>query len=65
MKCGPDGNFTNLFLADGKYQNLSDPLDLHSEKVSQMTGLIGTDSGPSFFLPFILSPADTYYHLDR
>jgi hypothetical protein len=23
MKCGPDGNFTNLFLADGKYQNLS------------------------------------------
>jgi hypothetical protein len=22
MKCGPDGNFTNLFLADGKYQNL-------------------------------------------
>jgi hypothetical protein len=23
MKCGPDGNFTNLFLADSKYQNLS------------------------------------------
>jgi hypothetical protein len=23
MKCGPDGNFTNMFLADGKYQNLS------------------------------------------
>jgi hypothetical protein len=23
MKCGSDGNFTNLFLVDGKYQNLS------------------------------------------
>jgi hypothetical protein len=23
MKCGFDDNFTNLFLADGKYQNLS------------------------------------------
>jgi hypothetical protein len=23
MKCGSDGNFTNMFLADGKYQNLS------------------------------------------
>jgi hypothetical protein len=23
MKCGPDDNFTNMFLADGKYQNLS------------------------------------------
>jgi hypothetical protein len=23
MKCGSDGNFTNLFFADGKYQNLS------------------------------------------
>jgi hypothetical protein len=23
MKCGSDGNFTNLFLTDGKYQNLS------------------------------------------
>jgi hypothetical protein len=24
MKCGSDGNFTNLFVADSKYQNLSD-----------------------------------------
>jgi ribose 1,5-bisphosphokinase PhnN len=23
MKCGPNSNFTNLFLAGGKYQNLS------------------------------------------
>jgi hypothetical protein len=23
MKCGSDGNFTNMFHADGKYQNLS------------------------------------------
>jgi hypothetical protein len=23
MKCGSDDNFTNLFVADGKYQNLS------------------------------------------
>jgi hypothetical protein len=25
MKCGADGNFTNMFLADGKYQNLFYP----------------------------------------
>jgi hypothetical protein len=23
MKCGPDDNFTNIFLVDSKYQNLS------------------------------------------
>jgi hypothetical protein len=28
MKCGPDDNFTNLFFADGKYQNLSDPMHM-------------------------------------
>jgi hypothetical protein len=28
MKCEPDGNFTNLFLAYGNYQNLSNLDDL-------------------------------------
>jgi hypothetical protein len=40
MKCGPDGNFTNMFLADGKYQNLSAlSAFLHASLSSPCAGL--------------------------
>jgi hypothetical protein len=34
MKCGPDGNFTNLFLANGKYQNLSSAVVIQAAIIS-------------------------------
>jgi hypothetical protein len=44
MKCGSDDNFTNLFLADGKYQNLSTRkggLSGAIRQVQRMTGYFG------------------------
>jgi hypothetical protein len=37
MKCGSDGNFTNMFLVDGKYQNLSLYCDIYTKYWAPIT----------------------------